>query len=493
MITIRKTLTVLLAVLLAVLPGMGVLAESTSVGTEEFRQGAFASQGSRYVYFYVTNNTSTGLYAVPVKGGTFSLVELDESIRDLVAVDTVLYYLRSIDGQWELARREGGSVTILQAFPSGSQVHDLGYIDGQLYLINNGWLFRYDAVTGEEKMVTEEQMDSYCLLGDRIYYVSAVDQRAYQRSLSDGSGTTGVTAGCLYSMRTDGTDVQQVLDLGVSDLRGCGEDLYFYNYSDNYFVSNASDGKMWLDGRLYRYSTRTGSCQKAYDSYDWDFYPTRYGLVIYSQMSLDLYSGREATGTLLMAPEVYTSIASDGVNVLVYEYSSQALTRVPLDGSVAVLLGTTLPDPAVGDADTKVTLGSYVDEKNLPDVDKPKKVQTTENDKNGTGSTQSTTAKRKTTINGYIFPESDSRKLTTTDLKQVDARLWAYGRNEIYARHGYKFHTEKMATYFAKRNWYKTGDFDADDLNYYEWYNIMFIKQYEDRYKDEIAQLNAGK
>ena len=43
------------------------------------------------------------------------------------------------------------------------------------------------------------------------------------------------------------------------------------------------------------------------------------------------------------------------------------------------------------------------------------------------------------TTSDYIFPNSSTKKLTKAEIRKVDKSLWAYGRNEIYARHGYSF------------------------------------------------------
>ena len=75
----------------------------------------------------------------------------------------------------------------------------------------------------------------------------------------------------------------------------------------------------------------------------------------------------------------------------------------------------------------------------------------------------------------YIFPESSTRKLTKAEIRAVDSELWPYARNEIYARHGYKFTKTNFKKYFESKSWYKAGGFSTKDLNEIEWYNMELI------------------
>ncbi|MBR4442067.1 MAG: YARHG domain-containing protein [Clostridia bacterium] len=79
----------------------------------------------------------------------------------------------------------------------------------------------------------------------------------------------------------------------------------------------------------------------------------------------------------------------------------------------------------------------------------------------------------------YIFPNSSTVKLTKSDIRSVDKSLWPYARNEIYARHGYKFTKETYKTYFGSKTWYKAGGFNTKDLNDIEWYNMNLIATME--------------
>ena len=86
----------------------------------------------------------------------------------------------------------------------------------------------------------------------------------------------------------------------------------------------------------------------------------------------------------------------------------------------------------------------------------------------------------------YIFPDSDSRYLTDEDLAGYSSDQLKLEKNEIYARHGRKFVTQRIADYFNSKSWYKgTEDpetFDnnqGDIFNEYEVANISKIADTE--------------
>jgi len=82
---------------------------------------------------------------------------------------------------------------------------------------------------------------------------------------------------------------------------------------------------------------------------------------------------------------------------------------------------------------------------------------------------------------GCKYPEASNRNLTSEDL--AGKSLWELKimRNEIFARHGYKFKTEEMREYFNKQKWYEPKYADVKSkLTEIENANIKMIKQYED-------------
>ncbi len=89
---------------------------------------------------------------------------------------------------------------------------------------------------------------------------------------------------------------------------------------------------------------------------------------------------------------------------------------------------------------------------------------------------------------GYIFGDSDSRYLTIADLEKLTTEQLRIARNEIYARCGRKFDDNELQKYFNGCSWYN-GRIDPDDFNEetmfnnYEYTNVKFIKQYEEKLK----------
>ncbi|WP_270606429.1 TcaA 3rd/4th domain-containing protein [Bacillus mobilis] len=81
--------------------------------------------------------------------------------------------------------------------------------------------------------------------------------------------------------------------------------------------------------------------------------------------------------------------------------------------------------------------------------------------------------------NGFIFPDSDIRKLTSVDLAYVSKEQLKIARNEIYARHGHMFQTKDMQAYFSKQSWYRENPYFTGKLTDIESYNVELIKSRE--------------
>ena len=83
----------------------------------------------------------------------------------------------------------------------------------------------------------------------------------------------------------------------------------------------------------------------------------------------------------------------------------------------------------------------------------------------------------------YIFPDSDTQKLTKADLKGLSKKQLRIGRNEIYARHGRKFKDSELQSYFDSKQWYEgttdPDDFSEDVLSPIEKKNAAFIQKFE--------------
>ena len=93
--------------------------------------------------------------------------------------------------------------------------------------------------------------------------------------------------------------------------------------------------------------------------------------------------------------------------------------------------------------------------------------------------------------NGYILPDSDSRKLKKSDLAGMTAQQLSYAKNEIYARHGRVFKSSELQDYFNEKDWYKENDdFKDEDLSKKEAENTEFIDAYQ---KDNDLEYKPAK
>lgn len=83
--------------------------------------------------------------------------------------------------------------------------------------------------------------------------------------------------------------------------------------------------------------------------------------------------------------------------------------------------------------------------------------------------------------NSYILPDCDSRYLTKADFRGFGKKKLRLARNEIYARHGYKFKDKMLRAYFKKKAWYHPSrTVVTDDMfNKYEIANRDLILELE--------------
>ena len=76
----------------------------------------------------------------------------------------------------------------------------------------------------------------------------------------------------------------------------------------------------------------------------------------------------------------------------------------------------------------------------------------------------------------------DSRYISADELSSWSSEDLAKLRNEIFARHGRIFKTQKWIDYFATKTWYVPRYDNVDSmLNDYEWANLGVILKLEDQ------------
>lgn len=86
----------------------------------------------------------------------------------------------------------------------------------------------------------------------------------------------------------------------------------------------------------------------------------------------------------------------------------------------------------------------------------------------------------------YIIKDSGIRLLTEADIAGLSKAQLGYARNEIFARHGRPFKTQKYKDYFAKCSWYKVNpnynlNDDKSNLSEIERANVDFIIAQENK------------
>lgn len=80
---------------------------------------------------------------------------------------------------------------------------------------------------------------------------------------------------------------------------------------------------------------------------------------------------------------------------------------------------------------------------------------------------------------GYIFADSSYRRISTSELRGMTEHQVCLARNEIYARRGYIFQSEKYNEYFANFSWYHPTTRTLPTLSEIEDDNVKTIAAYE--------------
>lgn len=87
-----------------------------------------------------------------------------------------------------------------------------------------------------------------------------------------------------------------------------------------------------------------------------------------------------------------------------------------------------------------------------------------------------------------LFPQASTRSLQKVELVKMPVSYLRIMRNEIFARHGYKFRSEDMQKHFKKQDWYQPQFEKVDTkLTSLEKENIALIKRLEKLITGELA------
>ncbi len=481
--------------------------------------GALADSGQRADFVAQTQN---GAYVkidsslIRVDGDQAALTA-QVAANAVVAVGDTAYYLnRGEDNVPRLMRyTPGGEATVLYTFAATDTVSNLTAQGEELFLLLNGLVHVVYPSNGMCIKLANTPISEFVWLDGMVYCV-ARDERATNRHASLLGGEELVKeSGYLYSLDLNSGAMTLLLDTGVEDLRAGGNYLYFHDLSDNY-VMGTSDSE-WLEGRLYRMNPASRRKERVLEGYDWGFYPTASGVGVYTAEGVRFY-GDDGSAVDLLQPQGVISACSNDTSLFVfdhtqnvlYQYDGAQLSVVAQSAMGEVLTaigrapqGVTLPDadlsatqeptatpeaatepPAATatatDAPAATATEAPVVTQAPTDAPKPATQAPVVTAEPTPKPTQKATAKPSTgTDSSYIFPNSSKQKLTEAEIRAVDKSLWGYGRNEIFARHGYEFENSSYRKYFENKTWYTPGGFSTSDLNSVEWYNMDLIKKLE--------------
>ena len=87
-----------------------------------------------------------------------------------------------------------------------------------------------------------------------------------------------------------------------------------------------------------------------------------------------------------------------------------------------------------------------------------------------------------------MLPASDVRLLNGYDMRYMPGYQLRLARNEIFARHGYRFNSEDLQQFFGRRLWYTPVDRTVS-LSDIEQANVELIKRIEDGALDPAQQV----
>ena len=82
-----------------------------------------------------------------------------------------------------------------------------------------------------------------------------------------------------------------------------------------------------------------------------------------------------------------------------------------------------------------------------------------------------------------LLPDATTKQYTQEDIQNMDLQTMCIARNEIYAKHGRKFVSQELQTWFNNQEWYQgtiePKDFPENTLNDIEQANVTMMWEYE--------------
>lgn len=143
-----------------------------------------------------------------------------------------------------------------------------------------------------------------------------------------------------------------------------------------------------------------------------------------------------------------------------------------------------------------VTIGLNIYQKNdnentVLTSDKKEASETVSTESKDSSNSLKTDEESKGNSNDYIIADSGNRKISEEEIKNFDLSKLSLARNEIFARHGYVFSVPEIKSYFEAKKWYKpNSNYNENDLNDIEKYNVDLIKNKENQLNGTTNNIN---
>lgn len=500
---IRRAMAVLLAAIMLLSCASGAMA----VGAQP---ADFLAETQTGVYFKLDNTLIRVDSDVAAKVAAGSIVSV-------ATVGDIAYCLQyGDDYALDLVQyAPGRDAAVLYQFQASDRVSNLTVQGDELYVLLNDLLHVIYPSNGLCIKLANTAMAEYVWLDGMVYFIAREETVTHQMDSLLGGSVVKKDGGVLYSLDLNTGAMLKLMGSGVEDLRTGNGKLYFHDLSDAYVMGTADDE--WLEGRVYSFDPAAVQKQREVEGYDWGFYPLNEGLALYTAEGISIVKEDGTVEVILKPQGAVNATAAAGV---LYVFDQTASVLFAYDGQLRIVAQDSLGSLLTGmgrtvqavelaeapeatgkpvefavDEPAQVTENPSSEPSEAPSAapvvtEEPTEAPTAEPTAKPTEKpTEKPTAKptaepTKKPDNGaldnsYIFPDSDKRKLTKKEIQAVDKSLWAYGRNEIYARHGYDFSNTKYQEYFESKSWYWAGGFSTSDLNSIEWYNMQLLKEME--------------
>lgn len=439
--------------------------------------GYVASQGD-WIYYV----DQTAIYKIDKKDRTqkYEIIDTNEDVGYLNVIDDWIYFCtreNKDNNQYRnicKIKTDGTAYVKIYSWNAGSysteyftnnadyHLANMMVINDVIYFNNeSGNICKIKSDGTDFTKLNNDNCRSFYVSGNCIYYANLDDSVKYTYKDILGGGNCEVSAGKIYRINIDGTQKTVITDDGSDSLAVEDDWIYYSNYADGKPVG--SEGDSWYEGTLYKISVDGTKKVKLSDSTcnsinvqdDWVYFRN------WSHSGISKVKKDGSGETVLFSSTYNTGISIAGRDLFYYNLSEEEEREHNYE--YCYTSGKNNPN----EFSPRLLYSISID--NIKDAGK----------ENPIGNGSSTVGNN--TVNGdFIIPYSSERYLTEADIKDFSKDELALARNEIFARHGYVFNTDKYKDYFGKKAWYKPNpNFKETDLNDFEKYNASYIKKHE--------------